>query len=213
MPLIQAFHDVSFPQRLALGASGGPVRRTEIVSLASGHEQRNARWAQSRRRYDAGISLRSLADLQVLVAFFEARCGRLHAFRFRDPLDHRSAAPGLSVTPGDQALGVGDGLRTSYALIKNGYGAAQRPITKPVNGSVRVAVGGAEVTAGLAFTVDHLAGIVEFLPGHAPPAGAAVTAGFEFDIPARFDTDEIRVNLAAFEAGDIPSAPLIEVLA
>jgi uncharacterized protein (TIGR02217 family) len=213
MPLIQAFHDVSFPQRLALGASGGPVRRTEIVSLASGHEQRNARWALSRRRYDAGLALRSLADLQLLVAFFEARCGRLHAFRFRDPLDHRSSAPGQSVAPNDQALGVGDGLRTSFALIKNGYGALPRAITKPVHGSVRVAVGGSQVTAGVAFTIDHLVGIVEFLPGHVPPAGAVVTAGYEFDIPARFDTDEIRVNLAAFEAGDIPSVPLIEVLA
>jgi uncharacterized protein (TIGR02217 family) len=216
MPHIQSFHDVRFPAGIALGASGGPVRRTEIVALGSGHEQRNARWARSRRRYDAGFGIRTLDDLHEVVAFFEARSGRLFAFRFRDPLDHKSCAPGANVSPLDQLIGTGNGTTAAFQLVKAIPGSAQatpRNIVKPVAGSVRVAVDGVERAPATAFTVDHATGLVTFTPGHLPAAGAMITAGFEFDLPARFDTDEIRVSLVAFEAGEIPSIPLVEVLA
>ena len=94
-----AFHEVTFPLDIALGASGGPERRTDVVLLGSGAEERNARWAHSRRRYDAGYGVKSLAGLQAVVAFFEERRGRLHGFRFRDRLDHASAQPGAAPSP------------------------------------------------------------------------------------------------------------------
>jgi uncharacterized protein (TIGR02217 family) len=53
--------------------------------------------------------------------------------------------------------------------------------------------------------------VVTFLPGHVPGVGAAVTAGFLFDVPVRFDTDYLEVDLSAFAAGAIPSIPLIEI--
>lgn len=215
MPELAAFHDVRFPLDLAFGASGGPVRRTEIVALASGHEQRNQRWSRSRRRYDAGFAVRTIGQLQEILDFFEARGGRLHSFRFRDPLDGQSSPLGSPITPLDQLIGAGTGSRASYPLVKNLAGQASatgRPITKPVPGSVRVAVGGTERYAGTHFSVDHLTGMVTFLAGNVPAAGARVTAGFAFDIPARFDTDEIRVSLIAFEAGEVPSIPIVEVL-
>ncbi|GIL03335.1 MAG: glycoside hydrolase family 24 [Alphaproteobacteria bacterium] len=212
MPLIASFHEVVFPLRLAFGSSGGPVRRTEVVALASGHEQRNARWSQSRRRFDAGQAMRGLDDLYETLAFFEARKGRLFGFRFRDPLDWKSCPPGLDPAPADQPLGEGDGATTGFDLVKS-YGADEilpRRIAKPVVGSVRVAVAGVEQTPGSDFTVDHAAGTITFMA--APVAGAPVTAGFAFDLPVRFDTDEIVVNLAAFAAGDIPSVPVLEIL-
>ena len=95
------------------------------------------------------------------------------------------------------------------------YGAAhapyQRPIAKPVAGSVRVAVGGVEQTEGAAFTCDVATGVVTFLPGHVPGAGAAVRAGFLFDVPVRFDTDYLEVDLSAFAAGSVPRIPLVEI--
>ncbi len=209
-----AFHEVRFPTAIALGASGGPTRRTEIVSLGSGHEQRNQRWAQSRRRYDAGFGIRSLDDLHAVIAFFEARAGRLYGFRFRDPLDRKSCAPGDQPGPLDQHLGVGDGETADFQLVKTAVaspGGIPRPIAKPVAGTVRIAVDGVEVAEGLDFSLDAATGVVSFAALSVPPAAAVVTAGFEFDVPVRFDTDEIRVNLVAFEAGDIPSIPLIEV--
>ncbi|WP_428029263.1 phage distal tail protein, Rcc01695 family [Ancylobacter sp.] len=209
-----AFHETLFPLDIALGAAGGPERATEIVTTLSGREERNTRLAHSRRRWDAGYGVTSLAQLSSVVAFFEERRGRLHGFRWRDRLDHASAAPGAAVTPLDQPLGAGDGARIQFALAKT-YGGAHapyaRPIAKPVAGTVRVAVNGAERVAGAHFTVEATSGIVSFLAGHVPPMGASVTAGFLFDVPVRFDTDFLEVNLTAFEAGAIPRIPILEI--
>lgn len=209
-----AFHETLFPLDVALRSAGGPERRTEIVALGSGREERNARWAHSRRRYDAGYGVKTLASLSAVVAFFEERRGRLYGFRWRDRLDHASAAPGTPVTPFDQVLGTGDGARSEFQLVKQ-YGSVHapylRPIVKPVAGSVRVAVAGEEATEGVDFTVDPATGVVGFLPGHLPAAEEAVTAGFLFDVPVRFDTDYLEVDLSAFAAGQIPRIPLIEI--
>jgi uncharacterized protein (TIGR02217 family) len=209
-----AFHEVLFPLDIALRSAGGPERRTEIVALGSGREERNTRWAHSRRRYDAGYGVKTLDALSHVVAFFEERRGRLHGFRWRDRLDQSSAAPGVAVSPTDQAIGTGDGVTTHFQLAKT-YGSIyapyQRPVTKPVPGSVRVAVVGIEAAIGVAFTCDTATGIVTFLPGHIPPGGAAVTAGFQFDVPVRFDTDYLEVDLSAFAAGQIPKIPLVEI--
>ena len=74
-----AFDDIRFPVGISRGSSGGPERRTEVVTTASGHEQRNTRWADSRRRYNAGFGVKSLDDIHAVVAFFEERRGRLYA--------------------------------------------------------------------------------------------------------------------------------------
>lgn len=203
------FHEVLFPVDISLNSEGGPTRRTEIVTLVSGHEERNSPWAGSRRSYNAGYGVKSLADIEAVIHFFEARRGRLYGFRFRDPFDHKSSS--LAETPDaeDQAIGTGDGATTAFQLVKtyqSGPAAYQRQIRKPVAGSVLAAVDGAPAS----FLVDETTGLVTFAA--APPAGAIVTAGFLFDTPVRFDADAMRINLAAFEAGDIPSIPLIEVL-
>ncbi|MFN3547623.1 MAG: TIGR02217 family protein [Mesorhizobium sp.] len=211
----EAFHEVRFPVAVSFGATGGPARRNEIVLLTSGHERRNARFADSRRSYDAGTGLRSLEDVHDVVAFFEARRGSLHGFRFRDPFDMKSCRPHETPAATDQALGTGDGTTAAFALAKTygeGVDVYRRPIAKPVAGSVRVAVGGVEQVAAVDFEVDHATGLVSFLPGHVPAEGAAVTAGFEFDVPVRFDAEQLSVNLAGFRAGQIPTIPLIEIL-
>lgn len=203
------FHDVRFPTDIARGARGGPERRTEIATLGSGFEERNAVWAHSRRRWDAGLGMRTLAQLSAVVAFFEERRGRLIGFRFKDPLDFSSAAPGAAVAPTDQLLGTGDGETSQFALRKT-YGGAfdpyRRPIRKPVAGTVRVAVGGVETTA---FALDLSDGSIVL--DAAPGEGVAVAAGFLFDVPVRFDADHLEIDLAAFEAGSAPSVPLVEI--
>jgi uncharacterized protein (TIGR02217 family) len=207
-----AFHDIRFPADLSFGSLGGPERRTEIVALANGHEERNTPWAQARRRYDAGLGLRALDDVERLIAFFEARQGMLHAFRWKDWADFRSARASVELRPIDQPLGEGDGVITTFQLAKtyrSGTFAARRVITKPVPGSVRVAIGGIEQKEGLAWALDALAGTVTFATP--PGTGAEVTAGFEFDVPVRFDTDLIQVSVASFRAGEVPRVPVVEV--
>lgn len=204
-----SFHDTLFPAALSFGSSGGPERRTEIIALANGHEARNATWAHARRRYDAGLGLRSLDDVHEVLSFFEARRGMLYAFRWKDWADWKSCAPSAEISPIDQEIAVGDGATTAFALSKaysSGGETYVRPIAKPEAGSVRVAIDGVET---FGFEIDEATGIVTLV--EAPAAGAVVTTGFRFHVPVRFDTDRIEVNLAAFEAGEIPSIPIIEV--
>jgi uncharacterized protein (TIGR02217 family) len=206
-----AFDEVRFPVQISRRSTGGPERLTEIVSLASGHEERNSRWADSRRRYNAGIGIRSLDDLHEVIAFFEERRGRLHGFRWKDHADWKSCPPGAATSPFDQAIGMGDGTTAAFQLVKR-YGTGLRDylriITKPVVGSVRVAVDGTESPH---VTVNAATGIVTFAAGHIPPPAALVTAGFEFDVPVRFDTDRLAVGLAGFAAGDIPDIAIVEL--
>lgn len=206
-----SFHEVRLPSRLAFGSTGGVERRTEIVTLGSGFERRSTPWAQGRRRYLIGANLRSLDDMAALTAFFEARRGRLYGFRFRDFADCKSCAPGAAVGPLDQTLGEGDGMRTVFQLVKrygDDDGALERRIAKPVEGTVRLAVDGVELT-GPDVAFDPATGIVTL--DAAPEAGAVVTAGFQFDTPVRFDADRIEVTLESFDAGRMAAVPLIEV--
>jgi len=204
------FHEIRFPTAIAFGSTGGPERKTEIVALGSGYEERNAVWASSRRRYEVGSGVKTLDDLQAVIAFFEARLGRLYGFRFKDFADFQSCAPASAIAPTDQALGTGDGATRTFQLVKlyaSGPSSWSRAIVKPVAGSVRVAVNGVEVTGPV--SVDTTTGVVTFTT--APAAGAAITAGFAFDVPARFDTDALVVNLASFAAGECPSIPIVEI--
>jgi len=204
------FHEIRFPTAIAFHSTGGPERKTEIVTLGSGFEERNAVWANSRRRYDAGSGVKTLDDLSSVIAFFEACLGRLYGFRFKDFADFKSCAPGASVSPADQSIATGDGAATAFQLTKtytSGPASWVRTIAKPVDGTVRVAVAGVEQTTGI--TIDTTTGLVTFDP--APASGAAITAGYEFDCAVRFDTDQLSINLASFAAGEILSIPIVEV--
>jgi len=206
------FHEIRFPAALSFGSSGGPLRRTDIVQLANGFEERNTPWEHSRRQYDAGVGLRSLDDVETLLAFFEARRGQLYGFRWKDWMDYKSCPPSQDLSHLDQELGRGDGNARSFKLQKryqSGDEIYLRPIKKPVMGSVKVAISGDPVVASVDFDVDHASGTVTFV--NAPDIGARITAGFEFDVPVRFDSDHIFASVANFEAGEVPSIPVIEV--
>ncbi|MFC2967855.1 phage distal tail protein, Rcc01695 family [Acidimangrovimonas pyrenivorans] len=207
-----AFDEVRFPANLSFGSVGGPERRTEIVTLANGYEERNTPWAHARRRYDAGVGLRSLDDVEALLAFFEARRGQLNGFRWKDWADYRSCRASQEVGFEDQVIGIGDGETRVFQLLKTyrsgGQGYA-RPIAKPVAGTVRAGVQGKQLVETLDFTVDTTTGNVTF--ANPPDVGTQVTAGYEFDVPVRFDSDRIEVSVASFQAGDLPHVPVIEV--
>ncbi|WP_300058232.1 DUF2460 domain-containing protein [uncultured Roseobacter sp.] len=206
------FHEVRFPATLSFGSVGGPERRTDVVTISNGFEERNSPWAHSRRRYDAGLGMRSLDDVETLIAFFEARFGQLYAFRWKDWSDYRSAKPSADISAFDQVLGTGDGTQTEFPLIKayqSGTYSYVRPISKPVIGTVVVGVNGAALVEGEDYSIEHETGVITFVT--APDAGVEVTAGFEFDVPVRFDTDRIQTSIASFQAGEVPNVPIVEV--
>ena len=205
-----AFHDVRFPDNISRGARGGPERRTQVVELSSGDEERNASWANSRRRYDVAYGIRCADDLAAVVAFFEARNGRLFGFRFKDWADYKSSLPSQAITATDQQIGTANSVLKTFQLVKRYTSGAQswtRSIAKPVAGTVRVALGTVEQLSG--WTLDATTGVVTFTS--APANGVIVRAGFEFDVPARFDSDSIDVTLDVERLGSITSIPLVEI--
>mgnify|MGYP003119126434 CR=1 FL=1 len=206
------FHDVRFPPSLSFGSVGGPQRQTDVVTLANGHEERNTPWAHSRRVYDAGLGMRSIDDLQLLIAFFEARLGQMYGFRWKDWADYKTGKTALSVAFDHQSIGYGDGVRAAFQLTKtyrSGAHSYRRPITKPVAGTVRVGVEQDELREGVEYEVDASTGIVTF--AHPPDPEMEIFAGFEFDVPVRFDTDRILISVESFQAGQVPDVPVIEV--
>ncbi|MEX0320101.1 MAG: TIGR02217 family protein [Ruegeria sp.] len=206
------FHEVRFPANLSFGSVGGPERRTDVVTLANGYEERNTPWAHSRRRYDAGLGMRSLDDIETLIAFFEARQGQMYGFRWKDWSDFKSGLASGDVAFGDQVIAQGDGVKTAFPLIKtyrSGEFSYARPIVKPVQGTVRIGIEQDEMREAVDFEVDLTSGLVTFAT---PPAeDVQITAGFEFDVPVRFDTDRIQTSVASFQAGDVPNVPVVEV--
>jgi uncharacterized protein (TIGR02217 family) len=205
---MQSFDDIVFPLTIGSQASASAEFSTNIVTTMSGHERRNAAWADARTSYDVAPGVRSETELGELLAFFRARRGPAVGFRFRDPFDNSSN--GMTGTPqiNDQILGIGDNLRTIFRLVKiygDGPSAQSRLITRPENLSIIVAVNGEAMTAW------SVSGGGEIIFDTAPPSGAIVTAGFRFDVPVRFADDRIDVNRFSFAAGEMPSVPLIEI--
>lgn len=206
------FHEVSFPLRIAYGSTGGPERRTEIVELADGFEERNSPWANSRRSYNAASGIKSPDDAADVIAFFEARKAQLYGFRFKDRADYKSCAPSATTSMLDQTLGTGNGVTTAFQLVKlysDNAGSWTRTIKKPIVGTLKVSVDGSLKALTTDYTVDLTTGIITFLV--APANTKLVKAGFEFEVPVRFDTDKLNMNLSNWEAMDLGNIPLLEV--
>lgn len=204
------FHEVRFPDDISKGSSGGPTRRTDIVELVSGFEERNAAMAHSKRTYDAGMGLRNVNDLHDVIEFWEARFGQLYGFRWKDWADYKSCKTRDFPAFGDQVIGTGDGTRTQFQLLKNyqsGPAGYVRTIRKPVAGSVLIGVNGSAMGSG--WSVNTTTGIVTF--SSAPANGHQVTAGYEFDVPVRFDDDKLTISIDAFNHGSVPAINIKEI--
>ena len=207
-----AFHETRFPDDISRGSGGGPERRVDIVTLRSGFEERNAIWADSRRSYDASLGIRDIDDLYEVIHFFEGRRGKLHGFRWKDWSDWKSCPPGDPVSAVDQVIGTGDGVNKIFQAKKiysAGANEWTRDIKKLVTGSVRVSVNNVEKTITTDFTVDYNTGVITFVT--APPNTHTVKAGFEFDVPVRFNIDKLDISLEGFEAGSLPQIDIMEI--
>ena len=198
---MSGFHEVRFPDNIAYGATGGPEFATTVVVTGAGHEQRNVDWAEARGRWDVGSGLKNQQQLDELIAFFRARKGRAHGFRFKDWTDYNATG---------QLLGTGDDARTQFQLVKHypsGSVIEVRTITKPVAGTVQVYLDGALQLSG--WSVDTATGLVTF--STAPAASVEITADFEFDVPVRFDTDHMAVTIESYRLHAWQQIPIVEL--
>ena len=203
-----AFHDVRFPDRIAEGAEGGPEFSTSVIVSSGGHEQRQGNWSAGRGRWNVATGLQDDNDLAVLIAFFRARAGRLHAFRFKDWSDFVL----------DRALiGTTGGSATSFPILKtyvSGPSSSARRITRPVAGTVRCWVNGTERSLGAGSSqvqVNLATGVITLGSALAGTTGQAIEAACEFDVPARFDTDTLPLRLTAFQIGEWSDIPVVEI--
>jgi uncharacterized protein (TIGR02217 family) len=156
--------------------------------------------------------MRSLDDMEAVIAFYEARHGSLFGFRWKDWTDYKSCLPSLEPSFLDQEIGLGDDVTDVFQLCKtyrSGDESYCRHIHKPVQNTILIGLGGDEQAEGSHYDVDMATGEVRFT---VPPGeGAIITAGFEFDVPVRFDTDLLEMSQASFEAGEIPNVPVVEL--
>lgn len=206
-----SFDEIRFPDEIAYGSSGGPMRKTQIVNLASGFEQRNTPWSSSRRKFDISFGIKSYDQLLEVIEFWEARHGQLYGFRFKDYSDFKSCPPSQTASNIDQTIAIADGVSNFYQITKtyaSGSRSYVRDIKKPVTDTVVISLD--DVTlAPSEYTVDYTTGIITF--DNIPPLDTVIKAGYEFDVPVRFDADSIITNLANFEKGNLDAIQLIEI--
>ena len=208
-----SFHEIQFPPNISYGATGGPGFKTTVLSLASGFEKRNIDWSLARAQYDAAHGLKTQEQLNELLKFFYARRGKAYGFRYKDWSDFR--APFWDVVPGDIdpliALFTTDGATAQFQLFKpylSGSTTYNRPIRKPVAGTLTLYDNGTPTSD---WTVDTTTGIVTLGHTTATTTGHLITGGFEFDVPVRFDTDEMKTSIDDIDNFSWGSITLIEV--
>lgn len=193
-----AFDNVRLPEDIERESISAPRFQTSVVTLGRGAEQRNVDWAQQRLSFDISYGIQYEDDVKKVIDFFYARLGRARGFRFKDWSDYKGV---------DEKLGVGDGVKTAFQLVRNYTSSVTyvRKILCPVADTVSVKVDG---VAAL-FSIDLATGIITL---NTPAAdGKNVTASFEFDVPVRFDSDKLELNIAIFNASAIESITLVEL--
>jgi uncharacterized protein (TIGR02217 family) len=199
--MIIPFVEVQFPPEISYGSKGGPVFSTDIITTFSGHEQRNINWQEALARYDVGSGIKTEHEWQQLISFFRARRGRAVGFRYKDWSDYRAV---------NQLIGTGDDQTDKFQLVKNyksGSYVYKRVINKPVdNSSCKIYKDGVLQEE---YSIDFTTGIVSF--GSPVRQGERITADFEFDVPVRFDTDQLDLSIDSFACGSWQNIPLIEI--
>ena len=194
-----------FPDSISYGSRGGPLYNTTVIPLFSGHESRNQNWSQSRHKYDASFGIRTQNDLYEVLKFFHAMTGRTHAFRYKDHMDFKSGSPTTAITSLDQQIGIGNNIEVNFQIIKTYTTGSQsyiRTINKPISGTVLIAVNSITKVEGIGndYVINYATGIVTF--NVAPANTLVISAGYEFDVPCRFQNDELPLSLDAFEVGN-----------
>lgn len=201
-----------FPLCPSFGIQGGPEFSVTVVSAGNGREVRNLNWSEAKRSYIVTIGPREDEQFEILLEHFETIGGKHIGFRFKDYKDFRSCPPYQIPNFTDQSvliIGNGSGSDLLFQLAKtrtSGDLKRTRRIQKPVDGTVTIGVDGVQLLTG--WDVDSTTGLITF--DDPPDASSLVTAGFEFDVPVRYDVDQLSWTIQDRRA-TAASFALIEV--
>lgn len=197
-----AFDEVRFPEHISYGSSGGPQFFTTVLELTSGYEQRNVNWSQRKSRYNVAHGIKSRADMDELLAFFHARQGRARGFRYKDWGDYFLT---------DQVIGVGDDVTQQFPIVKTYSSGSQtytRLISKPVSGTLSGFTVDGDTPPS--HSINYNTGIITF--SSPIPTGQEIVIGsLEFDVPCRFDTDQMDVTQDFWLTQSWPNIPIVEI--
>lgn len=195
------------PVDIERGAKGGPGFNTTVLPLSNGKEKRNIEWSRSRGRWDVGYGIQNRVAFNTVLEHFHVMQGKAHSFPFKDWSDFEI---GKDATDTEQEIALGDNVEKDFQIVRRytaGSVTYDRLIEKPISATIRVFL--ATVEQGSGYTVDASTGIITFTT--APGPGVSVGVICEFDTPVRFDTDDLDLVIALYDAGGIPSLNLIEV--
>lgn len=194
-----------FPEDISYGSSGGPTFKTFVYEGFSGVEQRGITWSEARHRYDVSHGVRDKTDMDTVRAFFYNMYGRGYGFRFKDWSDYELL---------DEVIGTGDGATAIFNITKTYTSGAYtyvRRIYKPIATGFIVKVNGVTKTITTHYTLDSTLGIITFTGGNEPPAAQDVTVTGEFDVPVRFDVDQLSAQHDGYLTESWGSIQLVEL--
>ncbi len=199
------FVEIRFPTTISYGASGGGIFSTDIVTTYTGHEQRNINWEKAKASYTISLANKTQDEIEEVIAFFYARRGRAIAFRFKDWMDYQAK---------NQIIGVGNNAAKEYQLVKT-YSSGgidyKRIIKKPVRDSVEIFLNDELLEEEYDYTIDYAAGIITFDDSKIPTDSEIITASFEFDVPVRFDNDELNISTTDLNVNTWSNIKLVEI--
>lgn len=196
------YHDKPLPDEIERGSAFGPGFKTTVIPLSSGFEQRNQDWERARCKGDISFGISTKEYYTLWLEHFYARRARVHTWPFKDWSDFEAL---------DQLIGVGDGSNTDFQLLKTYEPTGPNPyirlITRPVPSTIVIRVAG---VLSANWTLQPL-GLIRFNPGFDPNVGQEVRADFEFNVPVRYDVDDIGVELEWVQAGSLRGINIIEI--
>ena len=191
------------PTDVERGVRGGPMFSTTVTMTDGGNTDTNQNWTYPLYKGNIGYGIQSKTLMDTVVAFFWARRGRQYGFLFKDWSDYTFTGSNL---------GTGDGVNQDFQCVKV-YADSVRPFTRilkyPIESTMTVYKDGVAVPEADWSLLST--GEIRFTLGATPLAGVVITASGEFNIACRFLSDDLEIEMAVFNAGSVPSIPIMEI--
>lgn len=199
-----------FDVNISYGSSGGSGFNTTVFEGHGGVEQRGINWATTKGKWNVAQGIRTAADMQGIKDLFMVVYGKAIGFRFKDWGDFQMTL--------EEATPIANGVNNTFKMQRTYTAGALsyiRRVFKPVSGTIHVFDNGVERTLGAGASqvnIDYTTGIMTFGASIIPVNTHIITVTGEFDLPVRFDTDDLNITQDSFDTETWNNIPLVELL-